>query len=122
MSYPVTAPNRRWFRWSLRTLFVVMTVAAAIAWGLRGYWKQLDPDEFVFTATVVDPPTANAVVRLLNGNGIESGSEGTIVGRYGILGTEYRISCRRRDAPRACELLRKAQPAFDKKLWYIWKY
>ncbi len=26
MSYPVTAPNRRWFRYSLRTLFVVVTV------------------------------------------------------------------------------------------------
>ncbi len=29
----MTAPNRRWFRFSLRTLFVVVTIIAAI-----GYW------------------------------------------------------------------------------------
>jgi hypothetical protein len=29
------APKRRWFQWSLRTLFVVVTVAAVVLWTLR---------------------------------------------------------------------------------------
>lgn len=118
-----TAPKRRWFQWSLRTLFVVVTTSAVIAWALRSYLKPRDPDEFVYMANVVDIPTEIAVAHLLEANGIESESEKWFgpIGN-GELGTQRRILCRRRDAPRACEFLHKAQPAFSKRLWYVWEY
>ena len=31
MTHPMSAPNRRWLRWSLRTMFVVVTVVGMFA-------------------------------------------------------------------------------------------
>ncbi len=93
------APPRRWFRFSLATLFVVVAVSACVAWWAKDSWNK-DPDEWIHIAIVGDPKTGHAMVELLTAKGIESGSEGSV---------SYYVYVRRRDAPRGCELIRNAE-------------
>lgn len=52
------APNRRRFRWSLRTLFVVVTLFSVwLGWSLNWiHQRHLAAIEFDFDSTVVDDP------------------------------------------------------------------
>jgi hypothetical protein len=36
----MTAPKRRWFSFSLRMLFVVVTAGAFSSWAVREFWPQ----------------------------------------------------------------------------------
>jgi hypothetical protein len=81
-------------------LFLVMTVAAAIAAAIAWWnpWRN-DPDEWVPIANVDRTATADAMCQQLTAKGIEAGAEGSVV---------YAVFVRRRDAPRACRLMRAA--------------
>jgi hypothetical protein len=96
MSHADPTPRRRWFRWSLAAMFVATTITAMV---IAGWLKYSSSREWVDIAYVGDHRTANAMEKLLAKNGIECGYEGSLT---------YVVSVRRRDAPRACQLIRTA--------------
>jgi hypothetical protein len=95
---PTSAPKRRWSQFSMRFLLLGITVVACLL--VWAPWEH-DPEEWIGIAKVGSSDTANAMVALLEANGIESGHEGSI---------HYMVYVQRRHAPRACELIRNAGP------------
>jgi hypothetical protein len=90
------APKYRWFRFSLRTMFVVATALAAIVWGAAVALQRWN-EEFIFVGYIPDAAIADQFERELHAHGIEGGCEGSV---------GYGVKVSRRHAVRTKELLR----------------
>jgi hypothetical protein len=93
MKSMTTAPPRTWFVFSLRTLFIAVTVAAVGIWWV---WTRYQNERVVVAFISGDRQTHQLVERELNSGGIEYSAEGSVV---------YVVDARRRDVPGAQEIL-----------------
>jgi hypothetical protein len=105
------APKRRWFRWSLRGLFVAVGLLSAIVWCATVTMRRWN-NEFVPVAEIPgDLTMASQIEQELNAKGIEGGCEGSIM--YGVM-------VRRKDSARAKQVLRdfgRRTPSVDLKVY-----
>jgi hypothetical protein len=89
-----TPPRRRWYQFSLATMFVVVTVVAIGVWQFKEWQRG---NERVIIGTVRGMPKySNAVKNDLRSNGIECSFHGS---------KRYVIYVRRGDSRRAREIL-----------------